>query len=879
MTQEKFDNLTAISQPHRAFNLDWTTYSAQDYGDAFLPNTPLFRTDSLTIHDGGGLFSGFIATKNAPQLLSVEQDALLISVFTFPQGVLAQDKIDALEPVMEDLILLVSTDIKDELSIRFKFGQAFIDNLRNSITSEQLHVAEETSFKSTADSFRSDLDGAISNSRLIQFTYKTLGIDIDSLEYGMGLFYPKNPIPDEPTSMAFIIVDEECGSTLLDEFVPFLKSLNFGTVSQLDGELEFYRSKDQSKGKSGIDDTTYLGKFGFDRYDINLDGDGSLSQKYFPEIPEVKKEYRAQIVALWPPKSKIPSTVIQDPSFQPVTKVDIWFKVTQESGKNTAKTSAPIQFVTGSTAIKINGLNSGTLINGASPYAVGDTGSFQLECTDVLRKHEFVVFRETDVNGRIIGVLVIVPNENVHTTTVHFIDTIKANQTLLTPGTGTHYLSKPLKSFCNTQAFNQSFIYVDIDPKTEKLSVNKDLLLSVLTDTTGRNYVLSGSQNLRSFHESVLRAYNGELQRISGDTLTQDIATINKMMDAIDADSNRKTGIDKSDLRKSMKSLAKLTLKKFRQYRKKEELVMGKVFTDPEVIAALHLYKDERLKYRQELIKLVFAEIDTKPNNTHLKVYKKDIETSILAGANVAGIPSNIQADDSSTIFMFLYKGINDFRSSETSTSLTAGFTLTDRGFVHMLDYALSKTTRERQELIAHEMGHAFSLEHTFDPDHQKNEINDKYDKQLEDANKDKKRGLENLAKKTPSKTTLKTFYTRFQSTMERMVDFSETWKLNRDLQTFDFEFNQDVIDGRVNNERSINGYTKTVADIENAHTNRVANIEENRKNDLVDTVDIALGKTEENFMDYNVSQMNSFWYWQWVKMQCGGSPLKKHTL
>lgn len=51
------------------------------------------------------------------------------------------------------------------------------------------------------------------------------------------------------------------------------------------------------------------------------------------------------------------------------------------------------------------------------------------------------------------------------------------------------------------------------------------------------------------------------------------------------------------------------------------------------------------------------------------------------------------------------------------------------------------------------------------------------------------------------------------------------------------------------------------------------------RQDNLPRTLDVPIGQTQENFMDYDLEQRKSFWYWQWQEMHCNNAPLKENKL
>src|SRR5690606_37112019 len=102
-------------------------------------------------------------------------------------------------------------------------------------------------------------------------------------------------------------------------------------------------------------------------------------------------------------------------------------------------------------------------------------------------------------------------------------------------------------------------------------------------------------------------------------------------------------------------------------------------------------------------------------NYTHYKLVRDKVKEAILQGNNVTTLGENAASiNPMHEVYIFLYKDIHSFKDSADAPGEVAGFATNGDGFCHIFNLALMHKT-QRDELIAHEVGHAFGLEHTFD--------------------------------------------------------------------------------------------------------------------------------------------------------------------
>src|SRR5690606_16892499 len=107
--------------------------------------------------------------------------------------------------------------------------------------------------------------------------------------------------------------------------------------------------------------------------------------------------------------------------------------------------------------------------NDEAPFALGDNTSFEVECTDTLTDYAFIVFRETDISGKVVGILTVVPNHSIYKTEVHIVDVNIGFENRFSDERQNHSLRQHLLKHLNENSFNQALISIDINPDYKTL--------------------------------------------------------------------------------------------------------------------------------------------------------------------------------------------------------------------------------------------------------------------------------------------------------------------------------------------------------------------------------------------------------------------------
>lgn len=149
MTQQEFEILIGVCQPHLIKNKDWRTYYAILFADVFLPKAHLIRGKALHIYDGAELFMGVQpAAADFFQLADTNKLVTMI-IYTYPKGVEAEVKKDRVQPAEHEVLLFMELDVEENIEMHFRFGRDFKQFLSDQRKST--YGMENTSYKTTID--------------------------------------------------------------------------------------------------------------------------------------------------------------------------------------------------------------------------------------------------------------------------------------------------------------------------------------------------------------------------------------------------------------------------------------------------------------------------------------------------------------------------------------------------------------------------------------------------------------------------------------------------------------------------------------------------------------------------------------------------------
>ena len=279
------------------------------------------------------------------------------------------------------------------------------------------------------------------------------------------------------------------------------------------------------------------------------------------------------------------------------------------------------------------------------------------------------------------------------------------------------------------------------------------------TDSNGKPFIKGDNSN--AFNEAIKRAYNDALVEKSGDiteNLLRGIRDSISSIEELNAFARKKRLLKRTALR-----LINLIKKKFEQY-SKQDYAYTRTFDDSEVLSAIVVYTEDRDTYRKEM----FEAVDNRyKKNIHYKsLDKHKIKEAIMLGNDVTTLGNSAASiNPFHQVYIFLYKDIHSFKDSADTLGEVAGFATNGDGFCHIFNLALNHRT-QRDELIAHEVGHAFGLKHTFE--YTKEKIDEEYQKKLKEIEEEIKEESNNNKTKGLNEKSVTRYFDNIKSEIEK---------------------------------------------------------------------------------------------------------------
>src|SRR5690554_561465 len=652
----------------------------------------------------------------------------------------------------------------------------------------------------------------------------------------------------EPDSFSFETIEPERENDgFLEKYDAFVKRLNKGSLKNFDCVAQFYRSKEQMEGKLGVNDVGYTGSFGFQRYNESTDGDGKLSLKYFPDfvIDRNNNKYKLPFLSLWSPKSR---TVVSN-NISPVSKATLWCRF--DLGVDNSHNSGILYYDTGTPKVRISGKQKGVIYKDTdeNPFTLGDDVSFDIACVDTLTDYVFVVFRETDSSGKIIGILTVVPNNSIYKTEVNIVNIKLGYENRFISNNRNHPLRQPLLKHFNENSFNQSLISIDVNPNYKILNVDRNQLPKINIDSNGKPFINSSSN--QAFHEAIKTAYSEAIVKEEGDYITRLLVDVRRYI-AYKEDTEFER--EKRRQKRTALQLINLIIKKFKQY-SKQDYAYTKTFEDTEILKSIADYTEERDAYRYELFKAV--ENSRYKDNKDYDLIRDKLKVKIMSGQDVTTIDNNsLSLDPKYKIYVFLYEDIYASKESTDSLAEIAGFAPNGKGFCHIFNMAFTHKT-QRDELIAHEAGHSFGLKHTFD--YNKEEVDKEYRDDLKEIEDERKSNIKKYNNKGGEKISADNFIERLKN-LKKHNEYRFYFELNKLVEYETIEFFKE--------KDNLNESQLGIPFYQEKYLRDKETLDEKFKGDLKRILNLKKGQTQENYMDYDIPKRKSFWYWQWAEMQ-----------
>jgi len=628
--------------------------------------------------------------------------------------------------------------------------------------------------------------------------------------------------------------------------------------------IDFYRSREHSEGKYGKLDTQYNGEFGFDRFDSKVCAEGLFSE--YEKIRTVltsentygkEKVYLCPYLSIWPPEIEVDGKTIKKKN--EVTLFVKANKATDISKKNERATKATIVFSLEGENLK----NEIVISPNKLDLEIGkEAKPISIKCNAPFKKDIKLIAKSVD-EGQVLGQLIIKANAVVYQTTLQPIEIVFANASNNKandlPTTIDNRFFEKLVEYLNTKSLNQAYIHLTLASTIKQVTFSKQEFKDkgLFYTKNGNTYLKMGAND----DNDELNNDKDELNKLNKKKDQSKALEYNNLVESryaarlnnLQNEQNQKERVDKK---------RQIFINEFKKYYKYKKDDNSKKVN----------------KYRSE--KMVKTIWEKKDITALFEEWKKE-EAAYLQ------LKSNISLDKKGKLHAFFTK---DILTAGNPDRKTLAYSAPASGVTHIFKEAFINADEKAFATIAHELGHALGLEHTFD----KEEI--LLQSSIINSLETEKQYLESLlifSKKInvniEDAKLLKSLKTRYDQ-IESIKGAS-----NISLKTF-----QNVIEDAINleNRTIINGKLdkKEVITIENRidFLKKEIEIEKKKIDEEIkgNKKELEGGRNEkkieyskikeqsttlENFMDYeqyknsnpNTDFMRkTFYQWQWKKMQ-----------
>ena len=627
--------------------------------------------------------------------------------------------------------------------------------------------------------------------------------------------------------------------------------------------IDFYRSREHSEGKYGKLDTQYNGEFGFDRFDSKVCAEGLFSE--YEKIRTVltsentygkEKVYLCPYLSIWPPEIEVDGKTIKKKN--EVTLFVKANKATDISKKNERATKATIVFSLEGENLK----NEIVISPNKLDLEIGkEAKPISIKCNAPFKKDIKLIAKSVD-EGQVLGQLIIKANAIIYTTTLQPVEIIfgsasnnKANDLPTTIDNG---FFEKLVEYLNTKSLNQAYIHLTLASTIKQVTFSKQEF-----EIKGLFYTKDGDTYLKMGANDGNDELNNDKDKLNKKKDQSKALEYNNLVESryaarlknLQNEQNQKERVDKK------KQIFINEFKKYYKYERGDKLKRVRKYHSEKMVKTI---------WEKENIKTLFEE------------WKKEEEAYLQLKSN------SISLDKNGQLHAFFTK---DILTAGNPDRKTLAYSAPASGVSHIFKEAFINADEEAYATIAHELGHALGLEHTFD----KKEI--LLQSSIINSLETEKQYLESLlifSKKInvniEDAKLLKSLKTRYNQ-IESIKGVS-----NISLKTF-----QNVIEDTINleNRTIINGKLdkKEVITIENRIDllKKEIEIEKKKIDEEIkgNKKELEGGRNEkkieyskikeqsttlENFMDYpqyeNSIEYNknflrkTFYQWQWKKMQ-----------
>lgn len=185
MTQENFHHITGRCQPHNVFSSDWSQYYADDFADSLLPDAGVLKGESFRFYDGAELTP--LHNRFVKHLLPLTTDgkALRLTMFSYPQGVKAEEKKTCIVPDRDEVCVFFEIDEKDSIKVSMCSGEIFKANILSYAAQKMRKTPtlaiESKPFVTSLSDFQDYFRNEISHFKMFCFLGELMDIDMEAV--------------------------------------------------------------------------------------------------------------------------------------------------------------------------------------------------------------------------------------------------------------------------------------------------------------------------------------------------------------------------------------------------------------------------------------------------------------------------------------------------------------------------------------------------------------------------------------------------------------------------------------------------------------------------------------------------------------------------
>ena len=646
--------------------------------------------------------------------------------------------------------------------------------------------------------------------------------------------------------------------------------------------IDFYRSREHSEGKYGKLDTQYNGEFGFDRFDSKVCAEGLFSE--YEKIRTVltsentygkEKVYLCPYLSIWPPEIKVDGKTIKKKN--EVTLFVKANKATDISKKNERATKATIVFSLEGENLK----NEIVISPNKLDLEIGkEAKPISIKCNAPFKKDIKVIAKSVD-EGQVLGQLIIKANAVVYQTTLQPVEIIfgsasnnKANDL---PNTIDNNFFIELVNFLNTKSLNQAYIHLTLASTIKQVTFSKQEF-----EGKGLFYTKNGNTYLKMGANDGNDELNNDKDELNKKNKKEDQSKALEYNNLVESryaarlknlqnEQNQKERVDKK------KQIFINEFKKYYKYERGDKLKRVRKYHSEKMVKTI---------WEKENIKALFEE------------WKKEEEAYLQLKSN------SISLDKNGQLHAFFTK---DILTAGNPDRKTLAYSAPASGVTHIFKEAFINADESSFATIAHELGHALGLDHTFSHIEEPSFSNEPSKKEIEirnekdnlDKNKEELKVLRtskqeclsiedaillvNLEKRynnvrfittslSLNDLTLKLFTDIINLILHLENSFLENKRLDKESAT--------ILNNRIKLlEEKIRKDEEDIKILESQVTNSNNSIESSKSNNSIESSKSKNQSTTlENFMDYpqyeNSIEYNknflrkTFYQWQWKKMQ-----------